>query len=270
MRLTVLGCQAGMPRHGRASSGYLVVDASATVLLDCGPGVATALSAHRLRPDTVVVSHLHLDHVHDLLPLAKQLIVERLAAGAEVGPPVPLLVPVGARAVLDAWSALFPVPTVPLLDQAFRLAFDVREYAPGDPLRIGDLDVTLHAVAHAVPACGIRLDGPAGSLAYTGDTGVCDGLLPLARDVDLLLAEATLDAPEPDATGSGAHGHLCAPDAARAATDAGARQLVLTHLPDGDGATAAARLAAARAAFAGPVHLAIPGAVFPVTPNGAT
>lgn len=236
MRLTVLGCQAGVPRQGRASSGYLVADASATVLLDCGPGVATTLSALSTRPDAVVVSHLHLDHVHDLLPLAKQLIVERLAVGAEIGPPVPLL------------------------DQAFRHAFDVREYAPGDTLRTGELTVTLHAVAHAVPACGIRLDGPAGSLAFTGDTGVCDGLLPLARDVDLLLAEATLDTPD-----TGAHGHLCAADAARVATAAGARQLVLTHLPDD--ATAAARLAAARTAFAGPVHLATPGAVFPCSPG---
>lgn len=206
MRLTVLGCQAGVPRHGRASSGHLVADASATMQLDCGPGVATALSARDLRPDAVVVSHLHLDHVHDLLPLAKQLIVERPAVGADLGPPVPLLVPAGARAVLDAWSALFPVPTMPVLDQGFRHAFDVREYEPGHTLRTSELAVTLHAV--------------------------CDGLLPLARDVDLLLAEATLDAPETDATGTGAHGHLCAADAARLATEAGARQLVLTQAED--------------------------------------
>lgn len=256
MQLTVLGCQAGVPRHGRASSGYLVADADVSVLLDCGPGVAAALSGLHVRPDAVVVTHLHLDHCHDLLPLAKQLITERLAAGVSTaGPPVPLLVPRGAAEVLDTWSGLFPVPTMPLLDRAFDHAFAVREYTPGDTLRVGELDVTLHEVAHAVPACGVRVDGPRASLAYTGDTGVCAGLEHLARDVDLLLAEATLAAPD-----TGTHGHLCAADAARAATAAGAGQLVLTHLPDGDDATAAMRLAAASELFPGPVHVAVPGA----------
>lgn len=162
------------------------------------------------------------------------------------------------RAVLDAWSALFPVPTMPLLDRPFAHAFDVREYQPGDVVEIDGLTLTLHAMAHAVAACGVRVEGPSGALAYTGDTGVCPGLVPLARDVDLLLAEATLDVPD-----TGAHGHLCAADAARAATAAGARQLVLTHLPSGDDATATARRAAAQALFAGPVHLATPGAAFP-------
>lgn len=49
MRLTVLGCQAGVPRHGRASSGHLVADGPSAVLLDCGPGVATALSGLGMR-----------------------------------------------------------------------------------------------------------------------------------------------------------------------------------------------------------------------------
>ncbi|GAA3226400.1 MBL fold metallo-hydrolase [Pseudonocardia petroleophila] len=251
MHLTVLGAQAGVPRHGRPSSGYLVGDAGTTVLLDCGPGVATALSALDVRLDAVVVSHLHLDHVHDLIVLAKQLVTERAPAPL-------LLVPAGAGAgeVFGTWESLFPVPTFPRLDRPFRHAFDVRGHGP---VRVGSLALSTHPVAHAVAAVGVRVEGPGGALAYTGDTGVCDGLLPLARDVDLLLAEATLDAPDP-----GPHGHLCAADAARAATAAGARALALTHLPDGSDPTATARRAAASAHFTGPVHVVRPGSTLRV------
>ena len=45
MELMVLGCHAGMPTDGLASSGYLVSTEACRILLDCGPGVATALSA---------------------------------------------------------------------------------------------------------------------------------------------------------------------------------------------------------------------------------
>lgn len=257
MQLTVLGCQAGVPRHGRPSSGYLVSDAGTSVLLDCGPGVATALSATGVRPDAIVVSHLHLDHVHDLLVLAKQLVVEQLATGrTDLLPPVPLHAPAGAAAVFAAWSALFPVPTHPLLDRAFVHGVDVREYAPGSPVAVGGLELTPHAMVHAVPACGLRVEGPGGVLAFTGDTGAHDGIVPLARDADLFLAEATLDVPD-----TGSHGHLCAADAARAAADAGARTLVLTHLPAGDDATATARREAAAAVFPGPVEVVAPGDV---------
>jgi hypothetical protein len=40
MDLLVLGCQAGMPASGQASSGYLVTAGGCRILLDCGPGVA--------------------------------------------------------------------------------------------------------------------------------------------------------------------------------------------------------------------------------------
>src|ERR1700690_3856227 len=76
MQLTVLGCRAGMPADGQPSSGYIVDTARTRILLDCGPGIATALSALP-QPgslDAVVISHLHVDHCHDLLPVGKSLL----------------------------------------------------------------------------------------------------------------------------------------------------------------------------------------------------
>jgi ribonuclease BN (tRNA processing enzyme) len=265
--MTILGCRSGMPASGQPSSGYLVASDAAKILLDCGPGIATALGAVAA-PDelsAVIVSHLHLDHCYDLLPLGKSLLARGLRyprAGeapqdqADIGA-VPLFVPAGSAAVLRRLAALFPVTTAPVLDRAFELAFDVREYEPGARFTVGAMAVSLHELRHSAPNCGIRIESPDGSLAYTGDTGIAPGLLPLAAGIDLLLAEATLTA-----TDHGPHGHLSAADAARAARDARARALVLTHFPSADPGWLLARRDEAAREFAGAIHLARPGATF--------
>jgi ribonuclease BN (tRNA processing enzyme) len=263
-----------MPANGQPSSGYLVSSGDTTILLDCGPGVATALSAVAA-PDelsAVIVSHLHLDHCYDLLPLGKSLLSQALRyprAGeapqrwADVDA-VPLHVPAGSAAVLERLADLFPVTTAPVLDRTFELAFDVREYEPGARFTVGDMTVSLHELRHSAPNCGVRISSPGGCLAYTGDTGVSPGLLPLAADADVLLAEATLTA-----TDHGPHGHLSAADAARAARDAGARALLLTHFPSAEPGWLFARRDEAAREFTGDIHLARPGAIFEIGQGGA-
>jgi ribonuclease BN (tRNA processing enzyme) len=258
-----------MPADGQASSGYLVTTAGSRLLLDCGPGVATVLSAAGGAPglDGIVISHLHLDHCYDLLPIGKGLLSAHAsypdgggwtAAAPEGLTPLPLLVPSGARAVLDDLAALFPVRSMPLLDKAFEVAFDVREYEPGEVTWIGDCRISLYELRHAVPNCGIRLDAPSGSLAYTGDTGTTDALLALADGVDLLLAEASLERTDP-----GPHGHLSGADAGRVAARAGVGQLVLTHFASTDPMWTDARRADAARHFTGQIHIAAPGRRFP-------
>jgi ribonuclease BN (tRNA processing enzyme) len=279
MRLTVLGCRSGMPAAGQCSSSYLVETGTARLLLDCGPGAAAALSAVA-RPnelDAVIISHLHADHCYDLLPVGKGLLSARshrgfshlfpslpeLASSGAATPPVPLYVPRGGRDRLRALAALFPVGSAArLLDQAFEVAFDVREYDPGASFTVGDTAVELHGLCHVAPNCGTRLVSPTGSLAYTGDTGMTSNLVPLARGVDLLLSEATLELP--DTTG---HGHLSAVEAAAVAAESGVGQLVLTHFVTADEAWLAGRRADARRIFDGAVHVAAPGRQFTARPQ---
>ncbi len=282
MQLTVLGTRSGMPAEGQPSSGYLVEVEDCRLLLDCGPGITTALSA--VAPaqtlDAVVISHMHADHCYDLLPLGKSLLharaarvlaesdlepMQALAALDASAPGVPLFVPVGGRAVLDRLAALFPVTTFPLLDKAFDIAFDVREYEPGAAFTVGGCAVSLHPGRHAAPNCGARVESPSGTLAYTGDTGLAEGLTGLAQGVDLLLAEATLDA-----TDHGAHGHLSAADAGGVATENGVGELVLTHFATGDPVVLERRRKAASAVFDGRVHIAKPGLRLPVAARQRT
>lgn len=250
-----------MPKDGQASSGYLVEFGGARIMLDAGPGTALNLSRHLgdRRLDGVFISHLHTDHLLDVLPIGKMLLNRRLRADLNTGraeidesvPLVPLLVPAGARAVLDRYAALFPVTTHPVLDRAFELAFDVREYEPGEVCRLGELSLRFALLKHAAADCGVRVEAGGRSLVYTGDTGVTPALPELAEGADLLLSECTLR--ETDNTG---HGHLSSRDAGYAAREAGVGALVLTHFAGTDPAEHEWHRARAAEIFDGPVDIA--------------
>jgi ribonuclease BN (tRNA processing enzyme) len=290
MQLTVLGCVAGMPRDGQPSSGYLVDTAAARILLDCGPGIATALSAVAGAGslDAVIISHLHVDHCHDLLPLGKSLLsaIAHYPSAPDDGsgdaaedapqppaqppapppaqpavelPLLPLYVPKGATPLLLTWASLVTVDSMPLLDRVFDGAYEVHEYEPGDTFTVGDAAIELIGLRHAKPNCGIRVTAQGATLAYTGDTGVTDDLTRLAANADLLLAEASLEH-----TDLGPHGHLSAADAARAAHAGGAAELVLTHMTSAEEAHVKAQVAEAARHFPGNVAAASPGARFTV------
>jgi ribonuclease BN (tRNA processing enzyme) len=88
--------------------------------------------------------------------------------------------------------------------------------------------------------------GPA--VVYSGDTDYSENLVELARDADLLICEAARPDEHPVA------GHLTPSMAGRMATEAGARQLMLTHFyPDCEGVDLAAQC---RRTYTGPVILA--------------
>jgi ribonuclease BN (tRNA processing enzyme) len=245
MRLTVLGKSPAWQDAGGACSGYLLEAAGARLLLDCGPGVFGKLrSATDYRTvDAVVLSHLHADHVLDLVPFASGL---RFGPGA--GPrPVLHLPPGGALKLADLTEG------ASMGRDHLALAFDVHEYDPEAPLAIGPFELRLRAVPHFVPTYAMDVRAGGARLTYGADCGPNEALCELAAGTPLLIAEATL--PEPDPEG----GHLTAREAGEHARRAGAERLLITHLTD-ELDEGAAR-AEAEAGFGGPVDVARGGAV---------
>lgn len=66
--------------------------------------------------------------------------------------------------------------------------FDVHHWADSEPVTLGALTIVPRLVAHPTESFGLRITDPSGaSLAYSGDTGICDQLVELARGVDVFL-----------------------------------------------------------------------------------
>ena len=204
MKLTVLGCNGPYPAAGGACSGYLLEAASARVLLDCGTGTLAALTA--LMPpeelDAVVLSHLHYDHMSDMLPLIYRM---------------------QGKGRLRVYAPQAPAEVCALLSGAF----DVRDLEHAE--HAGTLTLSVLPVRHPVPCFAVRCAAEGKSFCYTGDTNTCGGLADWARDCDLLLADACFT----DALWAENKPHISARLAAQAAREAGAKRLVLTHFTPG-------------------------------------
>jgi ribonuclease BN (tRNA processing enzyme) len=143
----------------------------------------------------------------------------------------------------------------------FDAAFDLTEYDPGIPLRLGDLTVRFVLGQHYVPAWGVVIEAPNGArVAYTGDTGPSDRVVEAVRGADLLLVEAALRlASEDDLR----RGHLTADEAIDLAVRSGARETLLVHYPPERRVEIAALCAASGAS----IRPAVAGLTVTVTPG---
>lgn len=188
--------------------------------------------------DAVFFSHGHADHCADLNPLL------RARHFSEDPPPaLPLFALAGA---LDA--------VLSLDGQMLAHDFVAHEFCASDDFTVGPFHLTTRALSHSVPNVGVRLEVGGIAVCYTGDGGSDPGVVDLALDAQLLLAEATFAEIVPEAS----RGSLAsARHAGEHACAAGVGQLVLTHLLPGTDPNAAEQEAARH--FSGPVTVAEPG-----------
>ena len=113
--------------------------------------------------------------------------------------------------------------------------------------------VTTVRTHHPVETHALRVEAGGRSLVYSADTGESDALVELARDADLLLCEASW--PHEPAQPPGLH--LSGRQAGEHAARADAQRLLLTHVVAWSDPQVV--LAEARAAYAGPLELAVRG-----------
>jgi ribonuclease BN (tRNA processing enzyme) len=261
--LRVLGKSPAWQDAGGACSGYLVVSDGISVLLDCGSGVFGKLRAFidYADVDAVVVSHLHGDHILDLVPYASGLTYAPRHQPVPVDgwpgtddPPRPrLIAPPGARMVFQRLNA-----AAGMREEHIENAFRLEEYDPGKTVTVGDIELRFQPVPHFLPTHAVSIANGDGRITYSADSSPSEDLCAFAHDTDLLLIEATLPRPERE----GPRGHLTPEEAGEHGRRAGARRVVLTHMSDELDADWARR--EAERSFGGPVDIAHEGAVYTV------
>ena len=217
------------------------------VLLDLGSGALGALQRYidPVTVDAVLLSHLHADHCLDLCGFY----VLRKYHPSGPQPRIPVW---GPRGTAVRMAKAYDLDEDPGMNEEF----DFLPYT--GRIEIGPFTVTATEVAHPVTAYGLRIEGDGRTLAYSGDTGACQPLVATARDADLFLCEASFvesHANPPDL-------HLTGAEAGRMATEAGARRLVLTHVPPWHDAKVMVH--EARETYAGPLELAVPGKTYEI------
>jgi ribonuclease BN (tRNA processing enzyme) len=252
--VTVLGGSAASVGTGQGCAGYLVAMNGSNLVLDLGPGTLQELRKHTdfRALDAVVISHLHVDHMLDVVAMRFTLAYNPVKPAALV----PLWLPPGGIALLQRLGEAFDFEGD--ASTFFSRVFDVREYDPDQPLAIGGSTLTFAPTVHWVPCWAMRVHpaDDSGDLFYSADTGPAADLAALAAGCTVVIAEATTPL---DQKTDGFRGHLAIDEAATLAARAGARTFVATHMFEENDPDEAVR--AARDIFDGEIVRAFPGTV---------
>jgi ribonuclease BN (tRNA processing enzyme) len=107
--------------------------------------------------------------------------------------------------------------------------FAFHTWEANSPARIGPFTVEPFVARHPVPAFSVRVEAAGKVVAYSGDTGPHDAIVDLARHADVFLSEASFV--ESQAATNPPDLHLTGRQAASYAREAGARRLLITHIP---------------------------------------
>lgn len=250
MRLTVIGCSGSFAGPESAASCYLLEGEHEgrtwRVLLDLGSGALGTLQRYvdPLTVDAVLVSHLHPDHYFDISGL--YVVWKYHPGGAR--PRIPVF---GPRGIAEQCARAYGLRQDPGMSEEF----EFHEY-DGRPIRLGPFTVHAHRLVHPITAYGLRVEAGGHTIVYSGDTGPCQELVDLASGADLLLCEAAFVEGGDNPTDL----HLTGKQAGVAAAEAGARRLVLTHIPpwhDPD-----VPVGEAREAYDGPLEAAVTGSTY--------
>lgn len=183
-RLTTLGTGSICMGNGRSAAGYLLDCCGELYLLDAGPGTLLRLNAAGVDPariSVVLLSHLHPDHHMDLLSL---LFLRKNPQVRERMVDLQIFGPTGTREVIEAWYEIY--------GSWIRDPAVLVHELPLGRSTLGTLDLVVSNAKHSKHAYCYRFEVPTGkSLAYSGDSELCEGLIQACKDADFCLVECS-------------------------------------------------------------------------------
>ena len=220
--LHILLCGTGspMPDMTRANACAAVIAGGRVVVIDAGPGAWARLAGANIpgaKIDTVLLTHLHSDHIGDLGEVATQSWLGGRKVPLDVyGPPAPQ----ASERTTDAEGEIFGVAGTEAVmkgfaqaynsDAEFRIAqghdlvpteaarmigHDVPRPGPEEAVTVYDRDglkISAFLVNHdpVEPAYGYRIEYGGRAAVISGDTARVENMVRFSRGADVLVHEA--------------------------------------------------------------------------------
>jgi ribonuclease BN (tRNA processing enzyme) len=277
--LEVLVLGSGGPRaFGRASTSYVVlVDGVPKILVDAGPGAFVQVGKLKVnldQVDTVLLTHLHIDHSADLpavfleRALTSEGPIQFKVFGPQGGPGFPsttkfLHLLFDAGGVFEYQKTFGAEENIVGVDLSTDLKSPEQQIIESNGLRVREI-ATHHDDA---PSIAYRIDYKGESVTFSGDMdeSAVPNLEKLAKDSDLLVFHcAVLDPPESPAVLYTLH--TPPRKIGEAARDAGVKHLLLSHIPPAVEEKQQEVLRSIRRSYKGPVEFARDGIRVEVRP----
>jgi ribonuclease BN (tRNA processing enzyme) len=223
LELTILGAGDAFGSRGRFQSAYIIESPDCHILMEVGPASLSAMKRMDFKPadiDVVLISHLHGDHFGGMPFLLLEYLYESPRRR-------PLTIAGPRRLEERTWQlfhTMFPGNKPDLERLVSKLRFVVLE--PGCDEKIGPIRIRTIRTPHMKPDISLALRIAIGgkSIAFSGDTGWTEKMLPFVAGADLFLCECTYF----ESTQLDFHMNYPQLDANRARFDVG--RMVLTHI----------------------------------------
>lgn len=184
MKLTVLGSGYFIPTKKRNNSGYLLQIDNENLLLDSGPGVLRQLIKAGYSVwdiSKIFYSHLHIDHLADLLPI---LFIRKYSQPQAGNSELSIYGHQDLKRIISGYEDLFGKW---ILNEKY--PYQYKSLYPFD-FTFDQFRLSVNAGVHTEQSLMYRFEDAKGkSLLYTGDTELSDALIEAAEGVDLLVTE---------------------------------------------------------------------------------
>ncbi len=214
MILTILGSGTCVPDKNRNPPGYLIEAGKELLIFDTGGGVLRQLTRAGIdfmKIKHIFYSHMHPDHISDMIPILQAMYVSIKYMGKEATGELNLYGPQGFPDFYKRIKeTMLPVNDVRTIN--------AREFT--DTV-IGGIKITSAEVLHSNSSIAYRIEHNKKSVVYSGDTDYCESLVRLCRNADAAILECSF----PDKK----IGHLTPAEAATIAVQANVKTLILSH-----------------------------------------
>ena len=182
MKIRFLGTGVGIPQVGRVQSGLIMEMDGKPVLFDCGCGVLGRIAEagyDHTDIDNIVLTHLHLDHVGDVLALLK---ANWLVGKTDMR----IFGPKGTQ----EWFGKV-METYDYLKDRFEV--EITELTGGERFTPEGIDcsITCTPTVHSTPSLAYRVECENKAAIYTGDTEPSEPVFRFAGGADVMIHECS-------------------------------------------------------------------------------
>ena len=215
----ILGSGASLLSPDRVSSGLMVETAGNPLLFDLGAGVLHRLSCSLediTKIEHIFISHLHVDHISDIVALIQSLWLS------------------GYDKMLNVYGPSQIQKMAVLLAEIFpylkgKIKMKYHQLEPGFLAKVKEWTVLAFPVDHGdIEAYGFHIEAEGKRVVYSGDTRPCKEMIKHAKGADLLIHECSM--PDRMKGEMVTATHTTPGDLGRLAAEANVKALVLVHM----------------------------------------